>query len=59
MSPTVNGEFNKAPISNFDFYLYHPNKGYLKLDSNLNMPNGMMVSRTPHIDYLNGLSKED
>ena len=59
MSPKVKGEFNKAPISDFDFYVYHPQKGYIKLDENLNLPGGISVSRTPHIDYLKSLSREE
>jgi hypothetical protein len=39
----VNGEFNKAPISEFDFYRYVPEKGYIKLDSNLNLPDGVTI----------------
>jgi len=58
VSPKYNGEFNSAPISEFDFYQYDPAKGYVKLDEGLNLPNGINFSRTPHIDYLNGLSEQ-
>jgi len=59
VTPKVNGEFNKAPISDFDFYVYNPEKGYIKLDRNLNLPGGIPVSETPHVDYLKGLSTEE
>lgn len=58
-TPTVNGEYNAAPISEFDFYRALPNgKGYVKLTSNLNVPEGINLSSTPHIDYLNSLNEQ-
>ena len=58
VSPKYNGEFNSAPVSEFEFYQYDPAKGYIKLDEGLNLPNGINFSRTPHIDYLKGLSEQ-
>lgn len=57
-TPVVNGELNKAPISEFDFYVYRPDKGYIKLDDKLNFPGGAKVNLQPHIEYLKSLPKE-
>lgn len=58
VSPLRNGEFNKAPISDFDFYREIPGQGYVKLQEDLSLPKGVTYSETPHIDYLNTLNEQ-
>ena len=58
VSPTVNGEFNQAPTNMFDFYRYSPGRGFIKLDENLNLPEGVTISETPYIDYLKSLDEK-
>ena len=54
-TPVVNGQYNMAPVSEFDFYRKVPGKGFVKLNEDLSMPNGLEVSDMPHIDYLKTL----
>lgn len=57
VTPIVGGQYNLASVSEFDFYRRVPGKGFVKLDENLNMPEGLKVSDTPHIDYLKTLDE--
>lgn len=51
VTPKYQGEYNKAPVSWFDFYQYHAGKGYEKLHD-------LNISPTSHVDYLKSLNRD-
>lgn len=57
-TPIVDGKYNKAPISDFDFYMQTHDGKFVRLDENLKLPNGQTPSATPYIDYLRGLNRD-